>query len=122
MSTFFLRPARMALAAERILIQFITGVLELLAAMRQLLELRAISLRQDDMTRIAVVPLDHARPVSGFVIAIVASKTAGPIFMPNIIGVRAPARFHLWKEVIFVDFLHRLDGGADLRRFRILAR
>ena len=94
-------------------IHFIAGMFKLQACGRKQFQFRAAALREYGVTGIAIVGLDDTLAVSGLVVAIMASKTAGPILMADVVGISLPTRFHLSKEIICINFLNSVDGRAN---------
>jgi len=62
------------------------------------------------MAGLAVVSLDEALAIGGFVFAVMAAETAGPVFMSNIVRVHLPTGFHFGEEVVVINPLHLGDG------------
>lgn len=85
----------------------------------QFLELFAAALREDEMARIAVTGRDRVFAIGGFVIAIMTTETAIPIFVTNIIRVSTPVSLHLGKEILAINGLRLRDERIGLRRIRI---
>ena len=98
------------------------GMFEFLAAGGELQELRAASLRQDDVAGIAVVGLDCAWAVLGLVLAIVAAETAGPVHVADVIGIILPVGLHLGKEIVPVNALNDRDHCGEAWVVRITRR
>ena len=80
----------------------------------KLLEIRAVPLRKDGVAEIAVVRSDGLFAVSGFVIAIMATKTPGPFLVTDVVWIRAPIRLHLREEVRFENCMRGGNHLVDL--------
>lgn len=74
------------------------------------------------MTSVAVVGFDNACSICGFMIAVVAAETAGPVSVSNIVRVDAPVGLHLRKIIVVINLLHKRYGSANARIIRILIR
>jgi hypothetical protein len=57
------------------------------------------------MAGIAVISFDRIFAIGREVIAVVATKTAGPVLVPDMVGIILLARLHFRKEVVLVDLL-----------------
>ena len=101
----------MAVAAKIRRVVVVLGMFELLAE-GQLLKLFAFALGDDGVAGIAVVGFDAESAIAGDVLAVVTTETALPIFVTDVVGIGAPIGFHVGKEIIGVNFLDGIDGGA----------
>jgi len=94
-------------------------MLELLAVCAELEEFGAFPLRKDGMASIAVVGLNRAFPVFGFVATVMAPETARPVSVADVVRIDAPIGLHGWKEIVGVNLLNEWDGLADAGVIRV---
>ena len=80
----------------------------------QLFQLRAAALSQDGVTGVTVARTDRP-PVRAFVISIVATEAAGPFFMTDIVGMRAPIGLHLGEKVTLENSPRGINHTFDFR-------
>src|SRR5690348_6900956 len=95
----------MTIIAEKTFLQLLTRVLELLSLRRQLVELAAAPLGENEVASVAVVPLNDALAVEALMLAVMTPETAWPVFMPDVVRVNAPVGLHFRKEIVPIDFL-----------------
>ena len=74
------------------------------------------------MAGVAVVGFDGAFAVGAFVLAIVTTETARPIFMADVVGIDLPVRLHFGKKLSRIDLLHGIDCRFDPSVAGITAR
>src|ERR1043165_4648811 len=108
-----LQPAGMAIVAGAI--DFIARVFEFLAVGRQQFEIFTAALSENGVAGVAIVGINRVFAIDGFVVAIVASEAAWPIFVANIVGISFPAGLHFREEIVSVNLLHGFDGGSNSR-------
>ncbi len=80
----------------------------------ELIEGFAAALSKDEMTRPAITRLDRLLSIGRHVFAIMAPEAPIPIFVADEIRMGPPIGFHLWKEIVAIDGLRRLDDAAPL--------
>ena len=85
----------------------------------QFLELFAAALCEDEVTRVAITSCDRLCAIGGLVIAIMTTETAIPVFVTNVIGMRAPVGLHLGEEILAIDCLRFRNESIGLRGVRI---
>src|ERR1035438_6063373 len=90
-------------------------MLELLAFCAEPEEFRAIALRQDGVAGVAVVGLDQSLPVFRFMSAVMATETARPILVAEVVRIYAPVGFHRREQVVSVALLRDRDPLTDPR-------
>ena len=86
----------------------------------KLIKLRATALGQDHVTGVAVIGLDGLFAVGGFVLAVVAAETAGPVPVADVIGINLPVGLHFGEKVLAVNVLHFVDRQPHARVVGIL--
>ena len=94
-------------------VNFIARMLELQSDRRELVQLDAVTLCQNGMAGIAIAGLHRALAIGGFVLAVMATETAGPILVADIVRVAIPTRVHFGEEIVFVDLLRGGDRSAQ---------
>ena len=110
-----LRSSRVTVGAVEVVIA--AGVDELLPAGGELLEFGAGALRQDGMAGVAIVGFDRVFAVVGFMRAVVATETAGPDHVADIVRIAGPIGFHLWEEIFSINLV-RLNENNFLQTLR----
>src|ERR1051325_844085 len=85
----------------------------------QFLELFAAALRENKVARITITGRDRLFAISSFVIAIMTTETAIPVFVTNVVGMGAPVGLHLGKEILAINGLRFRDEWIGLRGIRI---
>ena len=81
----------------------------------QFLELLATALCEDEVTRVAITSCDRLCAIGSLVIAIMTTETAIPVFMSNVVGMRAPVGLHLGEEIVAIDCLRFRNKRIGLR-------
>ena len=71
------------------------------------------------MTRVAITRCDRLCAIGGLVIAIMTTETAIPVFVSNVVGMRAPVGLHLGEEILAIDCLRFRNERIGLRGVRI---
>ena len=85
----------------------------------QFLELFAVALRKDEVTRVAVTGCDRLCAIGRLVIAIMTTESAIPVSVSNVVGMGAPAGLHLGEEIFAIDCLCFRNERIGLREVRI---
>ena len=67
----------------------------------------AAALREDEVARVAITRCNRLVAIGRFVIAIMTTETAIPVFVSNVVGMGAPAGLHLGEEILAIDCLVR---------------
>src|ERR1039458_3804403 len=99
---------------------FVTRMFELRSLGRELVQLRAVALRQDRVAGVAVIGFDGTLAVGRLVEAIMAPETPGPVFVADVVRIGLPTGFHLGEEIVLVYLLHGINRGADARVVRVI--
>ncbi len=86
---------------------------EFLASGVELKKLRPLSLREDDVARAAVIRFDGAFSIFGFVVAVMATETARPVSMSNIVRIDAPTGLHFREVIVDENLLDKRDGPTN---------
>ena len=68
----------------------------------QFFELFSAALREDQVARVAITRCDRLFAIVGLVIAIMTTETAIPLFVTNVVGMRAPIGLHLGEEILAI--------------------
>ena len=85
----------------------------------QFLELFAATLRENEVARVAITRCDRLLAIGRFVSAVMTTETAIPVFVTNIVGMRAPVGLHLGEEILAIDSLRFCNEWIGLRGIRI---
>ena len=75
----------------------------------QFLKLFAAALCEDEVTRVAITSCDRLCAIGSLVIAIMTPETAIPVFVSNVVGMRAPVGLHLGEKISLKNALHLRD-------------
>ncbi|HZE12785.1 MAG TPA: hypothetical protein VE086_03425, partial [Chthoniobacterales bacterium] len=69
-----------------------------------LLDLLGVALGKDQVARATVGALHGCFAVGRHVLAVMATETTVPVFVPNVIGMGSPICLHLGEEILVIDF------------------
>src|SRR5436309_2820306 len=113
----FLNAAVVTVGAGQVGIEFAAGVGEIEAFRGQRLELRALALRDDRVTR-GTVARAHGLAERGLVFVVVAAETAGPVLVADVVRVNAPVGLAFGEDRRGENLLHRGNRAGDFGRER----
>src|SRR6185295_802102 len=97
----FGKSAGVAVVAGEVLVRRV-DVEEGVALRAEFLQIRPAALREDGVAGVAVAGFDRLFTVGSFVKTVVTTKTAGPVFMADVVRVSAPVFLHLREKVLLI--------------------